>query len=278
MGELARRSGLNHQTIHYYIRKGYLEPPLYKSSTQALYDESHLEKLLYLKEARSEGLPLAYAAELWKGGRNKPSGRRRRVQSGESDTRERIVRTATSIFLKNGYQRTTISEIVDTLGVTKPSFYYYFENKRDVYFVCLDQIFETVFGSAYEEIRGEKNPMKRWEARWRVTSSFIPEIITILQLAKESLRDEDEEHMRRVTSVLRKQLIEPLIGDLNMGIKSGLFRDVPSEIIAYALLCVLEVTTYRPMIDEKYGDQDIKDALLGFILNGLLKDDATTFA
>jgi AcrR family transcriptional regulator len=162
--------------------------------------------------------------------------------------------------------------------MTKPSFYYYFENKRDVYFVCLEQIFETVFGSAYDEIRSEKNPMRRWEARWKVTSSFIPEVITILQLAKESLQGEDEEHMRRVTAVLRKQLIEPLVRDLNMGVKSGIFRDIESEVIAYALLCVLEVTTYRPIIDMKYSDQDIKDALLGFILNGLLKDDATTFA
>ncbi len=280
MGDLERLSGLSRQTIHYYIRKGYLHPPLYKNATQALYDDSHLQKLIHIKSAREDGIPLAYAVEQWEREqqRKRRTAKGRRDKKMESETRERIIRAATDLFLKKGYRMTTVSEIVEALGMTKPSFYYYFENKRDVYFVCLDKIFETVFGSAYEEIRSEKNPMKRWEARWRVTSSFMPEIITILQLAKESLRDEDDEHIKKVAAVLQKQLIGPLVKDLNMGMRIGIFRETPSEITAFALLCVLEVLSYRPIIDKKYSEQEIKDALLGFILNGLLKDETTTFA
>ena len=274
MGELARRSELGKQLIHYYLRKGYLHPPLYKVANQALYDHSHLEKLVYLRQGREKGLPPAYSAELWERerGKREPSSRRgSRRSPGASPTRERIIQAATKIFLQKGYRSTTISEIMESVGTTKASFYYYFENKKGLYFMCLDNIFQKVFLDALEDIRHEENLMKRWEMRWNATRSFFPEMITILQLIRESLREEDEEHRRMASSILRRSLIEPLHGDLERGIKAGVFRPVQSDIVVFALISVLEATAYRLMIDDRYSDEDIERALLDFILHGLLK-------
>ena len=47
--------------------------------------------------------------------------------------REQILDVAVNLFFKHGYAGTTIADIADKLGVTKPFVYYYFENKEDLF-------------------------------------------------------------------------------------------------------------------------------------------------
>ena len=48
--------------------------------------------------------------------------------------RRLILKTAAKIFARDGYQKTTIDAIADALRITKPTIYYYFDNKEDLYF------------------------------------------------------------------------------------------------------------------------------------------------
>ncbi|QDZ26687.1 TetR/AcrR family transcriptional regulator [Noviherbaspirillum sp. UKPF54] len=47
--------------------------------------------------------------------------------------RERILEAAEDLFFRHGYAGTTIADIVDELGVTKPYLYYYFNNKNEIF-------------------------------------------------------------------------------------------------------------------------------------------------
>ncbi len=273
MAELARRSGVAKPLIHYYLSKGYLHPPVFKAGNQALYDASHLERLEFIKHGRAQGLPHAWCTELWekeRAEREEIPARRKRAEQG-SPTRERIISEATAVFLRKGYRAATISEIMEGVGVTKASFYYYFENKKDLYFTCLDNIFQDVFVGVLEGIRHEEDMIRRLEMRWGASRSFFPEMITILQLIRDSLRDEDLEHRLQAAAILRRSLIEPLAGDLERGIREGVFRLVESGIVPFALISMLEMVAYRSMIDESFSDADIEAAVLDLILHGLLR-------
>jgi len=52
---------------------------------------------------------------------------------GHDRKREQILDVAVNLFFKHGYAGTTIADIADKLGVTKPFVYYYFENKEDLF-------------------------------------------------------------------------------------------------------------------------------------------------
>ena len=45
------------------------------------------------------------------------------------NTRGRIINAAWSLFYEQGYEDTTIDEIVEASGTSKGSFYHYFEGK-----------------------------------------------------------------------------------------------------------------------------------------------------
>lgn len=49
-----------------------------------------------------------------------------------SDTRERIQEVARELFLQRGVQRTSLQDIADRLGITKPALYYHFSSREDL--------------------------------------------------------------------------------------------------------------------------------------------------
>jgi AcrR family transcriptional regulator len=78
---------------------------------------------------------------------NRPSSRlnRRRIQTGEAmahnvgdehdrgrDTRSRLRELALRLFAEQGYEKTSLREIAERLGVTKAALYYYFKSKEDI--------------------------------------------------------------------------------------------------------------------------------------------------
>lgn len=49
-----------------------------------------------------------------------------------SDTRERIQDVARELFLQQGVQRTSLQDIADKLGITKPALYYHFTSREEL--------------------------------------------------------------------------------------------------------------------------------------------------
>ncbi|WP_086841920.1 TetR/AcrR family transcriptional regulator [Amycolatopsis kentuckyensis] len=49
-----------------------------------------------------------------------------------SDTKQRILDVARDLFSKQGVQRTSLQDIADRLGITKPALYYHFPSREDL--------------------------------------------------------------------------------------------------------------------------------------------------
>ncbi|WP_077102038.1 TetR/AcrR family transcriptional regulator [Mycobacterium terramassiliense] len=49
-----------------------------------------------------------------------------------SGTRERIQEVARELFVQRGVQRTSLQDIADKLGITKPALYYHFPSREDL--------------------------------------------------------------------------------------------------------------------------------------------------
>jgi AcrR family transcriptional regulator len=74
-----------------------------------------------------------------------------------------ILRTAARIFAERGYHNTSVSDVADVLGVSKPFLYYYLKNKEDILFECsriateqLHEVLEevrTLRGTAWEKLQ-----------------------------------------------------------------------------------------------------------------------------
>ena len=64
IGELARKAGVDVQTVRYYEREGLLEAPARTGSGYRTYGPEHLERLNFVRHCRSLDMPLAEIGRL----------------------------------------------------------------------------------------------------------------------------------------------------------------------------------------------------------------------
>lgn len=64
IGELARRAGVNVQTVRYYERRGLLEEPARRESGYRTYADATLDRLRFIRRAQELGFTLTEIGEL----------------------------------------------------------------------------------------------------------------------------------------------------------------------------------------------------------------------
>lgn len=57
----------------------------------------------------------------------------------ETDVKSRLIDAGVKLFSRRGYAATSVREIVDCAGVTKPVLYYHFNNKEGLFFAILQR-------------------------------------------------------------------------------------------------------------------------------------------
>src|ERR1700722_16387235 len=58
-----------------------------------------------------------------------------------TDTRSRVQEVALELFAEQGYEKTSLREIAERLGVTKAALYYHFKSKEDIVHSFTDDYF-----------------------------------------------------------------------------------------------------------------------------------------
>jgi AcrR family transcriptional regulator len=107
------------------------------------------------------------------------------MQPGDQDApvKARIERSALDLFAAKGYADTSVREIVEAAGVTKPTLYYYFGSKDGLYVHLVTSALETFYseveaiaiapGSAVSRLRGIVNLHFRWAIQSPLLAVFL---------------------------------------------------------------------------------------------------------
>lgn len=85
-----------------------------------------------------------------------------RDRAGErEEKREAVLHAAAQAFGQNGYYRTSLDDIAERLGITKPTLYYYAKNKEDLIVAVMARALQQMLAelpldphsNAYEQLR-----------------------------------------------------------------------------------------------------------------------------
>jgi AcrR family transcriptional regulator len=68
----------------------------------------------------------------------------RAATAPRTDTRSRAQKVALELFAEQGYEKTSLREIAERLGVTKAALYYHFKSKEDIVLSFTDDYFEEI--------------------------------------------------------------------------------------------------------------------------------------
>ena len=79
-----------------------------------------------------------------------------KIEVNKKQKKESLLNTAFSLFTSKGFQKTSISDIVDNAGVAKGTFYLYFSDKYDLRNKLIAHKAGVLFLDAYHALTAQK--------------------------------------------------------------------------------------------------------------------------
>jgi AcrR family transcriptional regulator/predicted DNA-binding transcriptional regulator AlpA len=288
--ELAELSGVSKSTIHHYLKMGILHPPKKMGLSLSAYDWTHLSKLKRIRELReNQKLPLSKIKEILSD-ENLNTALAHQEDEAESliralEDEKRIIRArkseikrieiidaAIARFSKNGYEKTTIEAIADSLHMAKGTVYLYFETKEELFMECIERLtVVAVPEEAWEEIRKEQNALRRLKKRGFAFHKAFPNYKGILTMTKTVLGGDNRKLDEKAKKTL-SLMTHPIAKDLSRGMSDGLFRKTDDELAAHFILALGEALGCRLMMDSRYTIEEGMKIMFDFITHGIIKD------
>jgi len=173
---------------------------------------------------------------------------------------------AARLFAERGYDPTSVADIVESLGVGKGVFYWYFTSKEELLAEILKASNHDLRRRQQAAIGDEPDPLERIATGVRATLDWIREHRDYFSIIQFAATDE------RFAPVLRRNR-ETALGDtirhLKDAVVAGRIPDQDPEMLALAVLGVVEHLARRYLIDSDEPVDHVSEAAVSFCLHGL---------
>ena len=96
---------------------------------------------------------------------------RRRLSRDER--RAQILDAAAGVFSERGYEATSIDEVAEAAGISKPVIYDHFDSKKDLHIALIDKQTEDLLGFWSERVSGERSLDRQLEVGFDAFLEFV---------------------------------------------------------------------------------------------------------
>jgi AcrR family transcriptional regulator len=96
------------------------------------------------------------------------------VPTGKAATQERILAAATSLFIEQGYEQTTVQEVADRAGVSRATVFWHFSEKAALFRESFSRLLQP-FRASLERDLSDLEPGKRLEEQIEASDRFARE-------------------------------------------------------------------------------------------------------
>jgi AcrR family transcriptional regulator len=181
--------------------------------------------------------------------------------------RRQLVDFAARRFATYGYHPTSISDIVDGLGVGKGVFYWYFESKEELFRQILMDAQKDLRRSQRQAIADEPDPVRRIEAGIKATVEWLDTNRHLFVLSEFARTEE------RFAPLIRRseeQAVADALPHVKAGIAAGLIRREEPLVLAHAILGVTDHLARVLVLEQGHSAATAAAATVSFCLKGIL--------
>lgn len=192
--------------------------------------------------------------------------RRKLTQRGKQRKRQLMDR-ATELFAEDGYDATSVADIVKSLGVGKGVFYWYFSSKEELLIEILKASHQDLRRRQQQAIVKQDDPVLRIEVGIRSSMQWFLEHRRFFALFQFAASDE------RFAGVLRNNAevaSSDAVRHIKDAIGDGRAADLDPEMMAHAVMGVIEALTRVYIFDRNEPAEPAADAAVAFCLSGLV--------
>jgi len=191
--------------------------------------------------------------------------RRKLTQRGR-ERRDQLITCAARLFAERGYHPTSVSDIVEALGVGKGVFYWYFSSKDELLSELLKSSNHSLRKRQQEAIGDETDPVRRIELGIRASLEWFQAHRDYFSIIAFAATDETFAPVLRRN---REIAIADTIRHLKDGIVEGRIVDQDPEMLAHGIHGVVSELTRRYLIERSEPVERVADLAVAFCLRGL---------
>jgi AcrR family transcriptional regulator len=195
-----------------------------------------------------------------------------RAEAQRGRRREAILEAAATLFAQRGYHAASISDVIDAAGISRGTFYLYFDSKDAIFLELMERFIQHVT-DAVEVVdpHGVAPTRKIAENVSRVVDVVFDnrDLATMVLREDLGLKPEVDEKLERMYGFLRAMVEGALVN----GAKKGLTRKVNEPVVATALIGAIKEVILRHLVERAGRPPEreaVAESLLDFGLNGLL--------
>jgi AcrR family transcriptional regulator len=191
----------------------------------------------------------------------------RRLTARGQRRRDELLDYAARQFASQGYHPTSVTDIVDGLGVGKGVFYWYFASKEELFRQILTDAQRDLRRSQRQAIADEPDPVRRIEAGIRTSVTWLDanrHFFVLLEFAR------TEERFAPLIRQGEEQAVADALPHVKAGIAAGMIRRDDPLVLAHAILGVADRLARVLVLEQGRAAQEAGDAAVAFCLEGIL--------
>ena len=190
----------------------------------------------------------------------------RKLTSRGRERRQQILDESARLFAERGYHPPSVAEIVESLGVGKGVFYWYFESKEDLFLEILASSSQDLRRLQQAAIGDEPDPLRRIEVGIRASLQWFRDNRHLFNLSQFAATEE------RFAAILRQNdavAIDDITRHLKEAMADGSIPDQDPTMLAHALV---GATRHLARTYLYHGDDPVElvaEVAVRFVMGGL---------
>jgi AcrR family transcriptional regulator len=189
------------------------------------------------------------------------------------ERRAQIIEAALNRFMRQGYNNTTMDDIVAESGLSKGTLYWYFDSKDDLFNAAMMSVLEDIGQEALENVSGCSTAADKLRATARAAVGVTRQAKGLFNLFLEFWASSSR---REEASQLWLDLLEEYkdftAAIIEEGIEDGEFAPVEADHLVWAVLAAYDGLTAYITLKPDLDLEKINTAFVDTLLEGLLAD------
>jgi AcrR family transcriptional regulator len=172
---------------------------------------------------------------------------------------------AAHAFATEGYHTTSVTAIVNSIGVGKGVFYWYFESKDGLMTAILVDGLRSMRQAQRDAIAGEHDPGRRIEQGIRSTLTWLSDHRDLFALMEFARSDE------RFAPIVRRgddQLVADALPHVSAGVTAGLLRREDPVVLTTAIFGVTAHLARKMMLERDEDADTVAASVIAFCRDG----------
>ncbi|MGD9043715.1 MAG: TetR/AcrR family transcriptional regulator [Desulfobacterales bacterium] len=189
--------------------------------------------------------------------------------SPEPNARERLLETAISMFADKGYAGTSVREIVEEAGVSKPVLYYYFQSKEGLFLAILEMAENLQTELLARVLESDGNLLERLLLLYRRIYAGIDQNRNLYKMIYGLIYGPPQGAPDYDLTRFHRHMFDAVRHIYNAGIDSGEVKKIEADEASYLVLSLLDFCLHMDQVQPQFSDPQRPERLLRLAFKGI---------